>query len=201
MDLSAALKAFLAVFPAELPDKTMIATVVLVTRYQRPLPVWCGAAAAFAVHVVVAVVAGGLLTLLPETVVKVATALLFAVGAVVLWRSASAAASGDDDEAALAAAGPAGPTTARAAALGSFGVILLAEWGDLTQFATAGVAASTGEPVAVAIGALLALWAVAGLAVTVGRTLARRLPIHALQRAAAGVFAVLALSVLWSLAS
>lgn len=197
MNFSAALKAFLAVFPAELPDKTMIATVVLVTRYQRPLPVWCGAAAAFSVHVVVAVVAGGLLTLLPETVVKVATALLFAVGAVVLWRSASAS----EDEAELDAATPAGPTTARAAAVGSFGVILLAEWGDLTQFATAGVAASTGAPVSVAIGALLALWAVAGLAVTVGRTLARRLPIHALQRAAAGVFAVLALSVLWSLAS
>jgi putative Ca2+/H+ antiporter (TMEM165/GDT1 family) len=199
MDFSAALKAFLAVFPAELPDKTMIATVVLVTRYQRPLPVWCGAAAAFAVHVVVAVVAGGLLTLLPETVVKVATALLFAVGAVVLWRSAAASAA--EDEAELDAATSAGPTTARAAAVGSFGVILLAEWGDLTQFATAGIAASTGAPVPVAIGALLALWAVAGLAVTVGRTLARRLPIHALQRAAAGVFAVLALSVLWSLGS
>jgi putative Ca2+/H+ antiporter (TMEM165/GDT1 family) len=42
---------------------------------------------------------------------------------------------------------------------------------------------------------------VAGLAVTVGRTLARRLPIHALQRAAAAVFAVLAVSVLWSLRS
>lgn len=200
MDLSAALKAFVAVFPAELPDKTMIATVVLVTRYQRPLPVWCGAAAAFSLHVVVAVAAGGLLTLLPAGVVKAATALLFAVGAVVLWRSAA----GDDEDDELAAIGTergAAPATPKAAFMGSFGVVALAEWGDLTQFATAGVAASTGAPVAVAIGALLALWAVAGLAVTVGRTLARRLPIHALQRGAAVVFAVLSLSVLWSLRS
>jgi putative Ca2+/H+ antiporter (TMEM165/GDT1 family) len=199
MDLSPALKAFAAVFPAELPDKTMIATIVLVTRYQRPLPVWCGAAAAFSVHVVVAVAAGGLLTLLPETAVKSATAALFAVGSAVLWRSASG--HEEDDE--LAAVGSVVRTTATPAAAfaGSFGVVVLAEWGDLTQFATAGVAASTGAPVAVAIGALLALWSVAGLAVTVGRTLAHRLPIHALQRGAAVVFAVLALSVLWSVRS
>ena len=212
MDPAAALKAFAAVFPAELPDKTMIATVVLVTRYQRPLPVWCGAAAAFAVHVTVAVAAGGLLTLLPETAVKLATAVLFAAGAVVLWRSARSPESleGEIEEEAAAAdadAGGAAPSVAttatlpsvRAAVVGSFGVIVLAEWGDLTQFATAGMAASTGEPVMVAVGALLALWAVAALAASVGRQVAARLPIHLIQRAAAGVFAVLALSVLWSL--
>jgi putative Ca2+/H+ antiporter (TMEM165/GDT1 family) len=93
----------------------------------------------------------------------------------------------------------AGLPSVRAAVTGSFGVIVLAEWGDLTQFATAGMAASTGEPLMVAVGALLALWAVAGLAATVGRQVAARLPIHLIQRAAAGVFAVLALSVLWSL--
>jgi putative Ca2+/H+ antiporter (TMEM165/GDT1 family) len=87
----------------------------------------------------------------------------------------------------------------RAAVTGSFGVIVLAEWGDLTQFATAGMAASTGQPLMVAVGALLALWAVAALAATVGRQVAARWPIHLLQRAAAGIFAGLALSVLWSL--
>jgi Ca2+/H+ antiporter, TMEM165/GDT1 family len=210
MDPSAALRAFAAVFPAELPDKTMIATIVLVTRYQRPFPVWCGAAAAFTVHVTVAVAAGGLLTLLPETAVKLATAVLFAVGAVVLWRSARSPdpleaeleVEGEQAGGAGGAGGPvvvAGLPSARAAVVGSFGVIVLAEWGDLTQFATAGMAASTGEPAMVAVGALLALWAVAALAASVGRQVAARLPIHLIQRAAAGVFALLALSVLWSL--
>ncbi|HEY8543415.1 MAG TPA: TMEM165/GDT1 family protein [Acidimicrobiales bacterium] len=218
MDPAAALKAFAAVFPAELPDKTMIATIVLVTRYQRPLPVWCGAAAAFAIHVTVAVAAGGLLTLLPETAVAVATAVLFAAGAVVLWRSARSGGDdleeeieeeleeleGADEGAAGGKAARRGSATAvlpsaRAAVVGSFGVIVVAEWGDLTQFATAGMAASTGEPVMVAVGALLALWSVAGIAASVGRQLAARLPIHRIQQAAAGVFALLAVSVLWSL--
>jgi putative Ca2+/H+ antiporter (TMEM165/GDT1 family) len=215
MNFAAALKAFAAVFPAELPDKTMIATIVLVTRYRRPLPVWCGAAAAFTLHVVVAVAAGGLLTLLPEVAVKVATAVLFAAGAVILWRTASSQEDELTEELAEAEAEAevhspsSGGTTpriatlpsAKAAAVGSFGVIALAEWGDLTQFATAGMAASTGAPLAVAIGALLALWSVAALAVTVGQGVTRWLPIHVIQRVAAGVFAVLALSVLVSLRS
>ena len=45
--ISAFLTAFGAVFLAELPDKTMFASVVLTTRYKRPLAVWTGAAAAF----------------------------------------------------------------------------------------------------------------------------------------------------------
>ncbi len=57
MAASDAARAFATVFLAELPDKTMIATVVLVTRYRRPGWVWLGAAAAFTVHVVVAVAA------------------------------------------------------------------------------------------------------------------------------------------------
>jgi Ca2+/H+ antiporter, TMEM165/GDT1 family len=219
MEPAAALKAFAAVFPAELPDKTMIATVVLVARFQRPFPVWVGAAAAFTVHVALAAAAGQLLSLLPETVVTVATALLFAVGAVVLWRDAnggddafaaesaesaesagSAGSAGSSDtEVELAGAGANGPVVAAtersdlSIIAAAFGVIVLAEWGDLTQLATAGIAASTGRPVEVAIGALLALWAVAGIAAALGRTIAARLPVNKLQRGAAVIFAGLAL--------
>jgi putative Ca2+/H+ antiporter (TMEM165/GDT1 family) len=194
MDLGAALKAFAAVFPAELPDKTMIATVVLVARYQRPLPVWLGAAAAFTVHVVIAVAAGQLLSLLPDTAVTVTTAALFAVGAVILWRESGRTDDAEDElgggEAGVEAVAARSDLSVVAA---SFGVIVLAEWGDLTQLATAGIAASTGEPVAVAIGALLALWSVAGLAAALGRTIAARLPVNRLQRGAAFVFGGLAL--------
>jgi putative Ca2+/H+ antiporter (TMEM165/GDT1 family) len=186
---SAALRAFLAVFPAELPDKTMIAVVVLVTRHKRPLPVWLGAAAAFTLHVAVAVTAGRLLTVLPDILVSLAAALLFGIGAVVLWREAShnGRAGGSNSEAAVA-------PTAWAAFVSSFAVVGVAEWGDLTQFATAGIAASSGAPSSVAVGALAALWAVAALAAGLGQTLVTRLPVHALQRTAAVVFAVLAVS-------
>lgn len=196
MDVSAALRAFAAVFPAELPDKTMVATIVLVARYQQPFAVWAGAAAAFAVHVVVAVAAGSALTLLPENVVTVAIAGLFTVGAVLLWRSASSHAREAETEVAEAEAEPGGSSEnetlpARAAA-GTFAVIAVAEWGDLTQLATAGIAGSTGAPVAVAAGALLALWTVSALGATIGRGLVARLPLDKLQRGAACVFAALA---------
>lgn len=79
--------AFVLVAPVELPDKTFVATLVLSTRF-RPLPVWLGVAAAFAVQCAIAVAAGGLLGLLPERPVRLVAAALFAAGAVILWRGA-----------------------------------------------------------------------------------------------------------------
>src|SRR5690348_16551411 len=88
-----ALAVFAAIFPAELPDKTFVATLVLSTRYP-PLPVWIGASAAFVVQTVVAVTAGGLLSLLPHQPVRAVTAMLFLIGAIVLLRTQAEA----DDE-------------------------------------------------------------------------------------------------------
>lgn len=200
MDFSAALKTFAAVFPAELPDKTMMATIVLVARYRQPLAVWSGAATAFAIHVVVAVAAGSLLTLLPASAVTVAIAVLFTVGAVLLWRSASTQAEGESERDAASGEGSlATTTTPLRAAAASFALIAVAEWGDLTQLATGGLAGSTGAPVSVAVGALLALWTVSALAATLGKGLVEKLPLDKLQRAAACVFATLAVVTLLGL--
>ncbi|MFZ8925221.1 MAG: TMEM165/GDT1 family protein, partial [Candidatus Nanopelagicales bacterium] len=68
LDLATVGLAFLLIFPAELPDKTFIATLVLSTRYRR-VAVWLGVAAAFAVQTAIAVAAGGLLSLLPQRLV------------------------------------------------------------------------------------------------------------------------------------
>jgi putative Ca2+/H+ antiporter (TMEM165/GDT1 family) len=48
----------------------------------------------------------------------------------------------------------------------SFLVILAAEFGDLTQFVTANLAAKYQDPLSVGLGAVLGLWAVAALAIT-----------------------------------
>jgi Ca2+/H+ antiporter, TMEM165/GDT1 family len=48
---------FPVVFPGELPDKTMFASLVLSTK-GRPAMVWLGAVAALAVHVAIAVSVG-----------------------------------------------------------------------------------------------------------------------------------------------
>jgi putative Ca2+/H+ antiporter (TMEM165/GDT1 family) len=183
---AAALTTFLAVFPAELPDKTMMAVLVLTTRFRQPLAVWCGAATAFLVHVVVAVAFGRLLSELPERPVNAAVALLFAVGAVVLWRSAEEDTDEEEED-------PGEAHGFGGIALRSFAVILVAELGDLTQLTTAGMAARTAQPVAVAIGALAALWMVAGIGAVAGEALLRWLPVRLVRRVAACIFALLAL--------
>jgi putative Ca2+/H+ antiporter (TMEM165/GDT1 family) len=187
MSISELFRAFATVFPAELPDKTMVATIVLVTRYRRPGWVWTGAVGAFTVHVIVAVAAGSAISLLPDTIVKSIVAVMFAVGAIVLVRAARSA----DPE--VASSEVAISATARATLVGSFGLIILAEWGDLTQLATASLAAKSSSPVSTGIGALLALAAVAGIAATFGRQLVARVPIHKVNYVGAAVFAALAL--------
>lgn len=186
MSIASILRAFATVFPAELPDKTMIATIVLVTRYRRPGWVWLGAVAAFSIHVTAAVAAGSALSLLPDTVVQLVVATLFAIGAIVLLRAAREPAEEGDDATVVAGASP------RAAVAGSFGLILLAEWGDLTQLATASLAASSGKPFGTAIGALAALATVAAIAATFGRQLVARFPIQRINYVGAAVFTSLA---------
>ena len=191
MSIRALVQAFVTIFPAELPDKTMIATILLVTRYRRPGWVWLGAVSAFTLHVLVAVAAGSAISLLPDTPVKLVVAALFAVGAVLLLRGAR----GHRDERVDADA-PVTLTTVHGTVFGSFALILLAEWGDLTQLATASLAAKSGDPVSTGAGALLALAAVAAIAVAFGRQLVARVPLHKINYVGAAVFAALAV---WTL--
>src|ERR1700742_5355801 len=79
MSIAAIVISFLIILPAELPDKTVIACLVLGSRY-RPGYVFAGAAAAFAVQVALAVTAGGLLSLLPHRVTEIIVAVLFVAG-------------------------------------------------------------------------------------------------------------------------
>jgi putative Ca2+/H+ antiporter (TMEM165/GDT1 family) len=174
------------IFLAELPDKTALASLVLGTRY-RPVYVWAGAAAAFLVHVTLAVVLGSLLTLLPHRLLEAIVGVLFLVGAVLLLRGRH----GEEDEN-LAIAEGKRPTFFRVAST-SFLVILVAEFGDLTQLVTANLAAKYHDPISVGIGAVLGLWAVAALAIAGGRSLLRLVPITVITKVAAGIMAVLAL--------
>lgn len=190
MSIRSFLQAFATVFPAELPDKSMVTGIVLVTRYRRPLWVWVGSVAAFSVHVVVAVAAGSLIGRLPDEVVQVVVTVLFLAGAVLLLREAR---KGSDDE--IDAEVEAAPSI-RATVVGSFGLIVLAEWGDLTQLATASLAAKSGDPIGTGLGALLALAAVAAIAATFGRQLVSRIALHKINYVGAAVFFALAV---WTL--
>jgi putative Ca2+/H+ antiporter (TMEM165/GDT1 family) len=97
----------------------------------------------------------------------------------------------DDEGAAEASRAVSGRHPARVA-LASFGVVFLGEWGDITQITTANLAARYGDPLSVGVGALLALWSVAALALTVGRGLVQRVPTRLVRRLTGVVLAVLA---------
>lgn len=178
--------AFGAILIVELPDKTLVASLVLSTRFQSR-PVLVGVAAAFAVQCAIAVTAGGLLHLLPHRVLTGVVAGLFALGAALLIRESL----DDPDEVELAAQRE--NTGFGRAALTSFGVIFAAEWGDASQLATAALVARLGYPVAVGIGAWLALVSVAAIAVVAGRVVLRRVPVRLVHRVAGIAFAAFAL--------
>jgi Ca2+/H+ antiporter, TMEM165/GDT1 family len=64
--------------------------------------------------------------------------------------------------------------------------------GDITQIITANLAARYRDPLSVGVGALLALWSVAALALTVGRGLVQRVPTRLVRRLTGVVLALLA---------
>jgi Ca2+/H+ antiporter, TMEM165/GDT1 family len=171
------------VFVVELPDNSGLASLVLGTRY-RPMGVLAGTFAAFALHAVLAVTCGSLLSLLPHKIVQTVVAAVFLVGAFLVLRTDT----DDDDEARLKA----GATGFWPVAVTSFGVIALAELGDLSDITMANLAARYHDPVAVGIGSVLGLWLVALLAITGGRGLLRILPIRWISRLAALVMVVMA---------
>ncbi|MFD5410025.1 TMEM165/GDT1 family protein [Streptomyces nojiriensis] len=174
--------AFGVVFLAELPDKTALAGLMLGTRY-RASYVFAGVVAAFAVHVALAIAAGSVLTLLPHRLVQAVVGILFLVGAAMLLLKKD---DGDEE-----VKPPADQSFWKVSGAG-FMLILVAEFGDLTQIMTANLAARYDDPVSVGIGAVLALWAVAGIGILGGRTLMKYVPLRLITKIAAAVMAALA---------
>ncbi|CAL9308715.1 TMEM165/GDT1 family protein [Streptomyces sp. R02] len=178
---------FGVVFLAELPDKTALAGLVLGTRY-RASYVFAGVAAAFAVHVALAVAAGSVLTLLPQQLVHAVTGVLFLGGAAMLLLK--------KDEGEEEIRKPEDQSFWKVAGAG-FMLILVAEFGDLTQIMTANLAARYDDPLSVALGAVLALWAVAGLGIVGGKALMKRVPLKLITRIAALLMLGLGVWSLW----
>jgi len=171
----------------------MFASLLMSTR-GRPAVVWLGAAAAFTVHVVIATTIGvALFHLLPERALEAFVAAVFLAGAVLALREA-AKERRDERLVAREAA------SHRRIAVTAFVVIFLAEWGDLTQILTANLAAHYHDALAVGVGALLALWTVAGLAVLSGQSLLRVVNIRTARIVTAVVLTGLASWAAWEAA-
>jgi putative Ca2+/H+ antiporter (TMEM165/GDT1 family) len=185
LSITAAGATFLAVLPAELPDKTILACLILSSRY-RPSVVFSGAAAAFLAQVILCVAAGGALSLLPHRIVEACAAAIFVLGAALLWRHKEE--KGEEGDGGRDGLG----NTFWPVFSTAFAVVFLAEFGDLTQFLTISLAARFHDPLAVGIGATLALWVAAGAAVTLGWRVLKLIPMRWLTRGAAVVMLALA---------
>lgn len=186
-----AVSAFGLVFLAELPDKTMFATLLLATRFPRRSAVWAGVTAAYSAHVVLAVTLGGLLARLPDEPLRYVVATLFVVaGGYLVWDSLRTKQAHDTQNADMQPRSWGATFAAAAATIG------VAEFADITQIATASLAATRDSAIAVGIGAALALASVSGLAVVVGSVLVRRVRLALIQRAAGVLFVVIGVATL-----
>jgi putative Ca2+/H+ antiporter (TMEM165/GDT1 family) len=177
VSLSVVAVTFGLMFVAEFPDKTMIATVIMASRY-RPLPVWLGAVGAFTVHAVLAVVAGSLLARLPHRIVEAIVAGLFALGSAFLLFGGE---KKEVEEGELEAQKLRDP---RRVALAAFGIIAVGEFGDLTQILAANLAAKYHQPLSVLVGAVLGLAAVSAVGVIGGRAVIRIIPLTVVRKTA-----------------
>jgi Ca2+/H+ antiporter, TMEM165/GDT1 family len=190
MSIAVVATVFALIVPAELPDKTFVATLVLATRF-RGRSVFIGAALGLIVQAVIAVAAGSLVAQLPKTPVRAVSAAIFAIGAALMLRSMADPNAEEREVERELAETPAAPSEARVVAT-TFLVLFLAEWGDLTQLLTASLSAKYDAPLPVFVGSAAGLVAVAGLAVVGGKALLRVLPMLWIRRVAAAAFGVIA---------
>lgn len=182
------------VLAVELPDKTSAAVLVLTTRY-RAAPVLAGVSVAFAVHTALAVAFGSALTLLPSEIVALAVAAVFGTGAFLLLREGIRRQDAAPEDASMQ--GPR-PVAFTRAALTSCAVLFLAELGDASQLATAGLTARYSAPLAVGMGSFAALVLVAAVAALLGRKLQARINHRLLHRVTGLAYAGLAVLALAS---
>ncbi len=172
---------YLLVALAEFGDKSQLVCMTLAARH-RGLPVVIGAIAAFAILNLLAVLFGAAVAAwLPEWLVITAVAVLFAVFGISALRYKEE----EEDEEVEEKPGHGIVAT-------TFLLIFVAEFGDKTQLAVAGLG-STGEPSAVWTGATLALATTSVLGVVAGRKLLNRLPLVWIHRISGVFFLLLAI--------
>ncbi len=168
---------FVLIGLAELGDKSLFVCLTLAARY-RAGPVFAGAIVAFGLLNLMAVGAGGALgAVLPrEAVGGLASLLFLGFGVHALWTASDE----EPDDVETEAVSPFKATV---------GLLFMAELGDKTQLAVAGLA-STAAPLAVWLGATAALIATSAVGIGAGRALRTRISARRLQQAGGVTFLV-----------
>jgi putative Ca2+/H+ antiporter (TMEM165/GDT1 family) len=183
--LAVSISSFTLIALAEIGDKSQLVCMTLAARH-RHWPVLLGASAAFLVLNALAVIFGaGVATWVPERVTAGVVAVLFGAFGIHALRRQDDEVSDDITE-----------RPGHGIFFSTLLLILVAEFGDKTQIAVAGLA-STMSPLPVWIGASAALVLVSALGVWAGRTVLQRLPIIWLHRISGGIFLSFAILAAW----
>ena len=169
---------------AEMGDKSQLVCMTLAARH-RYGPVLAGATAAFVVLNTLAVVFGaGLAQWIPERILAGGVALLFGVYGLLALRNSRNSRNSEDD-------GEVIERGTHSVFASTFLLLFLAEMGDKTQIAVAGMSV-TLPPIPVWTGATLALITTSILGILVGCKLLRLIPIHRLHQISGVFFLLLA---------
>ena len=183
--LSVSLSTFTLIALAEIGDKSQLVCMTLAARH-RVRPVIIGAATAFLLLNALAVLFGaGAAAWVPERVMAGVVAVLFAVFGVHALRAEEAT----GNEVVVERPG-------HGIFLTTLLLILVAEFGDKTQLAVAGLASSL-PPGPVWLGATVALVFISALGVWAGRAVLQRVPLHWLHRLGGAIFLVFAALAAW----
>ena len=182
---SIALSTFALIALAEIGDKSQFVCVALAARH-RHWPVILGAITAFLALNTLAVLFGaGVAAWVPERIMAGLVSLLFAAfGIHALYKQVD-----DESEDAL-------EMSDHGIFITALLLIFVAEFGDKTQIAVAGLAGSF-DPLPVWLGATAALVMVSILGVWAGRTVLQRLPLLWLHRISGAIFLLFAFLAAW----
>ena len=183
--VSVTLSAFVLISLAEIGDKSQLVCMTLAARH-RHWPVLLGATTAFVILNALAVLFGaGIAAWVPERLMAGIVAVMFAAFGV------HALLNHDDEDSEDVTEKP-----GHGIFFTTLLLILVAEFGDKTQIAVAGLAGSMA-PIPVWVGATIALVMISAVGVWAGRTVLQRLPLHWLHRAGGGIFLVFATMAAW----
>ena len=183
--LSISLSTFTLIALAEIGDKSQLVCMTLAARH-RHWPVILGAAVAFVVLNTLAVLFGaGVSAWIPERVTAGLVAILFGAFGIHALRTQ------DEDSSDKVVERP-----GHSIFLTTLLLIFVAEFGDKTQIAVAGLASSM-TPFPVWLGATIALVLVSVLGVWFGRTVLQRFPLLWLHRLSGVIFVLFALLAAW----
>lgn len=183
------LTSFLLIFAAETGDKSQLVCMALAVRY-RATPVALGAIAAFLLLNTLAVVFGAAIAnWIPELFITVIVSLMFLIFGIQSLKEAGHAESLEGEDVTI--------KSQNHIFFSTMALMTLAELGDKTQLAVVGLS-TRYEPLAVWLGASLALAATSLMAVWAGRTILQRISLVLLHRISGILFIVLGLFAAYS---